>query len=270
VTQDAGAHDQTRDFHIEASATGASTVQTGGTGGNRELFVEKLISQNRNGTRGITVSGAVSCSGGDTTPNDPKTCATPLNCTMAPGATATFTFSSFTATGGYEQLVAFVNWPNNLFEIQSVSAAYTQPLLPAYNSNHAVYADACGWNNDPSDGHYKEGSGGNPGCNLTDMYSAGKAGGDPISTTYTIKALAAGSKTLNEMIYDFSGSSYHYNNDFGGCANTLIVTVIAPTSTPTVTPTQTPSLTPTATSTQTATATPTRTPTGTPTASPTE
>ena len=249
------AYDKTRDFHITATATGLGTVSTPA---GRELYIERLVSQNRNGTTEVTASGA-NCTGG----GDP--CVTPLTCTMAIGSTATFTFNSFTATGGYEQLSAFANWPNDLFEIQSVSAQYAEPAAPEYNANTTIYADACGWNNDPASPNYMKGTGGNPGCNLTDMYDGGKAGGDPIVTTYVVKALQAGNKSMAEAIYDFSGSSYHYNSDFGQCANQLIITVESPTPTPTQTPTFTATRTPTSTATPTHTATPTRTSTSTPT-----
>ncbi len=207
VTRTAAAYSTARRFVISATADGLGTITTPCP---RELFVEHLVSQNRNGTNSIVPGGAATCSG------------SPLTCTMSVGDTATFTFNSFTATGGYEQLSAVVPFPNTIFDLQGVAAQYNQPLSPLYNQNSTVYADACGWNNDPTSPNYKEGSGGNPGCNLTDMYSGGKAGGDPISTTYTVTAIGTGSATMNELIYDFSGSSYHYNNDLGLAANTLI------------------------------------------------
>src|SRR5207244_6455462 len=57
-----------------------------------------------------------------------------------------------------------------------------------------------------------------------------KAGGNNVVTTYTIKIIAGGgtSQTLGSLLYDFSGSSYHYNSDFSTGAR--IANVIDPTS----------------------------------------
>ncbi len=258
VTRDSAAWDTARRFHITATADGLGTISTLTP---RELYVEKLVSQNRNGTQCIASSG---CGGATNAPYcSLPTCSGGL--TVSLGSTFTIQFGSFTATGGYEQLSAFANFPNTMFEILSVSATYNEPTG---GTNDTVYADACGWNNDPTDAHYKEGSGGNPGCNQPDNYSSGKAGGDPIVTTYTLKALALGSATVSELIYDFSGSSYHYNNDLGLGTNTIVITVVDATPTPTGTPTNTPTPTPTetATATPTNTATPSLTATQTPTA----
>ena len=45
-----------------------------------------------------------------------------------------------------------------------------------------------------------------------------------MATTYTIKVLAAGTADMGGMIYDFSGSSYHYNSDWS--ASILAVTAV--------------------------------------------
>ena len=42
----------------------------------------------------------------------------------------------------------------------------------------------------------------------------GKAGGK-IIITYDVLIESTGTATLTGLIYDFSGSSYHYNSDFG-------------------------------------------------------
>src|SRR5205085_1995775 len=45
-------------------------------------------------------------------------------------------------------------------------------------------------------------------------------------TTYQVKILSAGTTTVTSLIYDHSGSSYHYNNDFGTGVNSLTITSI--------------------------------------------
>src|SRR5262249_861993 len=112
-----------------------------------------------------------------------------------------------TATQGYNQFESFINFPNTIFHIQSVStnyAAHTSPYRP--NPNNNPYADACQWQSDPNPPTYRSCVGGDF-----------KAGGAPDVTTYTLKIISGGgtSQALGSLLYDFSGSSYHYNSDFG-------------------------------------------------------
>ena len=238
------AYDATALFHITLSADGLPTLSTPTP---RALYVERLVSQNRNGTTLISVDGT------------PITFGSTI--TLAIGDTYTFEIEGFTATGGYEQLESFFTFNNTMFEILSVSVAYAEP--PGA-TNDQVYADACGWDNNPTSLTYRS-------CIGPVNYTGGKAGGDPIITTYVVRVIGTGTATLQNLIYDFSGSSYHYNSDF----DDIIITVIAaeptptPTQTPTSTPTDTPTPTPTFTDTPTATDTPTSTPTHTPTDTPT-
>lgn len=237
ITRSALAYDATALFHITLSADGLPTLSTQTP---RALYVERLVSQNRNGTTQISVDGT------------PITFGSTI--TLAVGGTYTFEIQGFTATGGYEQLEAFLTFNNTVFEILSVDVDYAEPLGA---TNDQVYADACGWENDPTNPNYRKCSG------------TGKAGGNPITTTYVVRVIGTGTATLQNLIYDFSGSSYHYNSDF----DDDFITVIAaeptptPTQTPTSTPTDTPTPTPTFTDTPTATDTPTST--DTPTATPT-
>src|SRR5690349_8606814 len=57
----------------------------------------------------------------------------------------------------------------------------------------------------------------------------GKAGGN-ITVTYNVTIIggAGTSQSLSTLIYDFSGSSYHYNSDFG--VSTRIANIISPSS----------------------------------------
>jgi uncharacterized repeat protein (TIGR01451 family) len=198
VSRTSSAYDTTRQFHITASADALSSVSTPTT---RELYVEHLVSQNRNSVISVT-SNATPVAGGYST---------------LVGGTYTFTVTSKTATQGYEQLSSFLDWPGAIFQVLSVSQDYSVAAATVSDPNSTVYADACGWRNDPSV----------PATYRTCLGS-GKAGGDPIVTTYTIKVISAGSSTVSEMIYDFSGSSFHYNSDEGTGVGSFSVEAVDP------------------------------------------
>lgn len=166
VARDAAAYDTTRAFHLEASAAGGVAATTGSI----PLYVEHLISQNRNDA--ISIEG-------------PRT--------VHVGGTYSYTATSSTAPQGYEQLVSFLDWPTTMFRIVDIDTSLSHPPGAVIDT---TYADACGWDPDTRT------------CTGT-----GKAGGD-IVTVYTVEVVAAGTATLRNLIYDFSGSSYHYNADF--------------------------------------------------------
>ena len=195
VTKTAAAYDTTRRFHISARATGVSDVSTPTP---RELYVEKLISQNRNAVLSIASSAI----------DRPAVGTAPAHATVVIGRTYTFTLTAKTATGGYEQLETFQTFPSPMFRIVDVDATYAQPTGA---TNDSVYADACGWDNvigpRPSAGTYLS-------CKGPAQYAGGKAGGNPIVVTYTVVATDTGSGALQSLIYDFSGSSFHYNSDY--------------------------------------------------------
>lgn len=198
-------YDVTRNYRITASGTG---VSTGATPTGWELYVERLVSQNRNTTLAITGG---TCSD----PADRTTCnAAPTS--LSVGTEYTIKLWASTATGGYEQLEAYLTFPTSIFRIVSASSQYsTTPI----SSSTSIYADACGWVNDPSDVAYHT----NLSCSGT-----GKAGNDVV-VTYVIEPVTAGSGSLQAMIYDYSGSSYHYNSDFGSAEFTVPFTVTVPT-----------------------------------------
>ena len=183
------AYNATRSYHIAVSATGISTITTPTP---REIYVEKIISQNRNSVQSIV---------GPTT--------------VYVGQTYTYTVNATTATQGYEQLEAFLNLSNVIFQVQAIATTYTSP--PAA-TNDKFYADACGWDNNPLSAIYRS-------CIGPANYSGGKAGGT-ISSTYTVKILSTGVTTASALIMDFSGSSYHYNNDFGLGVNSITIIAI--------------------------------------------
>ncbi|OUL36730.1 hypothetical protein BV372_05935 [Nostoc sp. T09] len=195
ITRNSAAYNTTQQYHIEATA---DTVGVVSTPTNRELYVEKLISQNRNSVLSIT---------GPTT--------------VVVGQTYQYTVTGKTATGGYEQLVFSPNFPNIMFQVLGVSSTYTSP---SGAQNNSVYADACGWTNDFTSSFYHN----NLECNessIPDGYSGGKAGND-VTTTYTVKVLSTGTATISNLIYDYSGSSYHYNSDFGLGVNAFTITAV--------------------------------------------
>jgi len=187
ITRSSLAYNATRSYHIAVSATGISTITTPTP---REIYVEKIISQNRNSVQSIV---------GPTT--------------VYVGQTYNYTVNASTATQGYEQLEAFLNLPNIIFQVLSISTTYT---APPGATNDKFYADACGWDNNPLSGTYRS-------CIGPANYSGGKAGGT-ISTTYTVKVLSTGVTTASTLIMDFSGSSYHYNSDYGQGINSITIT----------------------------------------------
>lgn len=178
VTRTSAAYNTARRYHITARADNTAPVSTPMP---RELYVERLISQGRN-----TVSSIV----GPTS--------------VFVGQTYNYTVNASTATQGYEQLECFLNLSNVVFLVQSISTTYSSPNG---GTNNKFYADACGWENNPLSPNYRS-------CVGPENYPGGKAGGTVV-TTYTVKILSSGTTTANTLILDFSGSSYHYNADYG-------------------------------------------------------
>lgn len=186
VKRDANAYDTTRKYHITASAN--SGAVTGSTPTPRELYVEHLVSQSRNAVTDVQLDGASIPAGG--------------TMSLMVGNTYTIKLIGFTATQGYNQLESFINFPNTIFQVLAVSSTFSAGTTPI----STLYADACGWDNVTTSPTYRS-------CIVSDN----KSGGD-VTVTYTVKILSAGSggaKTLGTLLYDFSGSSYHYNSDFG-------------------------------------------------------
>ncbi|RJX21500.1 MAG: DUF11 domain-containing protein, partial [Desulfobulbus sp.] len=203
VTRVAGSFDKTRRYHITAidSVSGV----TGMTPTPRELYVEYLISQSRNSINDIKLDGVSIPAGGAMT--------------LMVGNTYTIDLVGSTATQGYNQFEAFVNFPNTIFQILAVSTTYSANNSPYVgNPNDKLYADACLWENDPNSPNYRSCVGGDF-----------KAGGS-VTTSYRVRILSGGgsSETLNSLLYDFSGSSYHYNADYGVGAR--IANIVDPTN----------------------------------------
>ena len=179
LDRDPAVYTTSRSYHVEVSSDNALTVSTPTP---REIFAELLISQNRNAI--ISITG-------------------PTNAVV--GEIIQITTTNKTATQGYEQLTDFSVFRNDLFRVVSIEAQYPNPVGA---TNDAMYADACGWDLDPSSPTYNS-------CIGPEGYPGGKAGGNPIVTVYTMEAIGVGTANIDPVIYDFSGSSFHYNGDFG-------------------------------------------------------
>ncbi len=207
VTKTAAAFDTTRRYHVTA-ADGTGTYSTPTP---REIYVERLISQNRNSVSdvkfGTSVLDLVSVPAGG-------------SMALVVGNTYVIQLIGGTATQGYNQFEEFINFPNTIFQILDVETTYSADNSP-YVDNPAdkLYADACGWENDPNSPNYRSCVGGDF-----------KAGGSTVVTTYTITIIGGGgtNQTLNTLLYDFSGSSFHYNADYSTGAR--IAAIIDPTT----------------------------------------
>jgi hypothetical protein len=135
------------------------------------------------------------------------------------GQTYTITLVGFTATNGYEQIETFINFPNTIFRINSVATSYSanDTLSPDPWAASKLYADGCTWENDPNSPNYRS------------CLDSGKYGGS-VTVTYNVTIIGGGgtNQTLSALIYDFSGSSYHYNSNYSASAR--IAAIVDPTT----------------------------------------
>ncbi|HUP87334.1 MAG TPA: hypothetical protein VM143_16900 [Acidimicrobiales bacterium] len=224
VARAASSYDATRGYVIEATSTDGASAATPTP---RELFVERLVSQNRNSVNSITGPSAVTV-----------------------GDEVTYVVDADTALAGFEQLESFLTLPSSIFQVLRVAVTYEKPVGA---TNDTVYADACGWDPIPTSPTYLT-------CIGPARYEGGKVGGALLSRV-TVKVIGTGTAELASAIYDKSGSSYHYNTDFSVRPNLLVVTASAP-ATPTTTTlpvdmTAVPAAAPITTTTTTAAPTPT-------------
>ncbi|HYC93431.1 MAG TPA: DUF11 domain-containing protein [Thermoanaerobaculia bacterium] len=206
VDRDPNAYETARRYHITATdSTGTVSTPT-----PRELYVEYLISQSRNSISdvrfGTSLLSLTSVAPGG-------------SMDLVVGNTYYIQLVGGTATQGYNQFEEFINFPNTVFQVLEVDTTYSadnSPYVP--NPNDRLYADACLWENDPNSPNYRACVGGDF-----------KAGGNTVITTYTVRIVSGGGTTeaLSSLLYDFSGSSFHYNADFGTSAR--IATISDPT-----------------------------------------
>ena len=200
VSRNSAAYDTYREYQINVTADGGISTSTPTP---RRLYVEHLVSQSRNAVTDVRYGSTLA------ELNLPVS-------SIAPGGTMTLMVGNvyyirligYTATQGYEQLESFINFPNTIFQVLSVSSDYSADSS-AYVSdpNDKAYGDACSWENDPNSPNYRS------------CLDVGKVGGD-ITVTYQVRILQVPSaplvnpEPLSTLIYDFSGSSYHYNADY--------------------------------------------------------
>ena len=188
ITRAASSYGKTRTYTISVTGTSNGSPVSITTAANRELYVEKLVSQNRNNI--IQFSGPT---------------------TAYVGEVYTYTYVTTSTPGGYDQLENFIAWPSAVFQVLAVSTTYATPVGAV---NSTPYADACGWQNNPTLPNYRS-------CVGPAIYPGGV--GDQINTIYTIKVLQVGSSAVTGLVHDFSGSSYHYNSDYGDPLTSLTV-----------------------------------------------
>ncbi len=185
VARDSNAYDTSRNYTVTVNDGASATANTG----TQLIYVEHLVSQNRNIVNGV---------------------AGPATVTL--GDSVQFVLTGATATQGYEQIVTAPILNSSIFEITSVVSTYA-----VGGTTNGFYVDACGW--DPA------------GVDVSTWacLGTGKAGGDPITVTVTAKVIGTGTAAVGGVIYDFSGSSFHYNSDYS--AGVLTVTASAPVRT---------------------------------------
>ncbi|MBN1121867.1 MAG: hypothetical protein JXJ17_12365, partial [Anaerolineae bacterium] len=168
ITRDVAAYDTTRRWQISVT-DGDSTVSTG-----QQLYVELLISQNRNSTSSITGPTSVLV-----------------------GNSYTWTVDATTATNGYNEIEHYLTFCPSVYRLDSVTAQYSAPKP---FTTDTFWQDGCNWDTANN-------------TNRTTGCSGVKYGGD-IIYNYNVTIVGAGACTLRDMVYDFSGSSYHYNTDY--------------------------------------------------------
>ena len=172
------------------------------TPSNREIYVEYLVSQNRNAVDGYIMDGVDVAPGGEVT--------------IAVGQTFNLELRAHTATQGYEQLEKFIDLPPSIFRVNKVTSTYSANSGTDPNAGNKIYADGCGWVNDITSPQYHS----NESCT-----GVGKYGGT-ITQKYNITVIGNPNNlakiSSGALIYDFSGSSYHYNSDYSAGGLTFI------------------------------------------------
>lgn len=214
IKQVTGAYNFTRDFHIELQDAGgnpiAETPRSGSTLGTdeaREIYVEKLISQNRNTVAGYEYDG-------QSIPADGSGVII-----VQPGQSFDLALLGQTATQGYEQIELFMTLPPDLFDVSEVTSTYSASAGTDPNATKQLYADGCGWINNPADSGYH--------LSQYTCTGVGKYGGK-VRKNYSTKVrnitVPGGGSidvVVQALIYDFSGSSYHYNSDYSSSTFTI-------------------------------------------------
>jgi len=133
---------------------------------------------------------------------------------LAIGETYFIELTTETSTA-YEQLESFLTLSNTIFQVKSVETTYgvkTAPDSRVPVPNPSLYADGCLWEPDPDSPNYNS------------CLSDGKAGGEVV-TRYEIDIISGGGASVGllALIYDRSGSSFHYNTDFNQSPGDVVV-----------------------------------------------
>ncbi len=195
LVRDPNAYGKTRRYTVTATADGGVVASTPRP---REIVVERLISQSRNAITGLSVNGESVPAGGTTA--------------VVVGGTYEIRLTGTTATNGYEQLETFASFPNTIFRINSVTTTFTANGGTDPWATSKLYADGCRWENDPNSPNYLACSG------------SGKYGGT-IDVTYNVTVIggAGTAQPIHGLIYDYSGSSFHYCADYGSSDRTFVI-----------------------------------------------
>lgn len=202
-----------RRYHITVAADGVSPVSTPTP---RQLYVESLVSQNRNSVVAIrggncdaSATNFASC---DAAPGTDQPGAAPV----VVGGEYTYTLYTNSATA-YDEVSSFISFPSAQFQIIEADSTYSVPPSDALTSD-SLWGDGCTWDSNPLSPGYAD-------CTAT-----GDRGGDT-KVTYRVRIVGGGTATVNTLVNDFSGSSYHYNSDYGSGDGTFTITAQVPLTT---------------------------------------
>ncbi|MCW5202075.1 hypothetical protein VU12_03950 [Desulfobulbus sp. US4] len=208
VVRNAASFDTTRNYSISVTSDTVS-----GSSSERQLYVEHLVSQNRNATTEVWYGTDPDPDTGDLVSVDPGG-----TLSMMVGGTYYIKLVGSTATQGYEQLESFINIPNTIFRIIEVKTSYTANTSGTVGTpNDKLYGDGCLWENNLASE------------NLRSCLSTGKVGGGT-EVLYKVEILSMpgppliNPEPIQTLYYDFSGSSFHYNADWS--ASTRYIEII--------------------------------------------
>ena len=150
ITQDAAAIGTEGSYYISVDEGGVWNTDSPRP---RRLYVERLVSQNRNSVNAMYLSAT------EPTPPYPDGYGTAIanggGMTLMVGETYWITLAANTATNGYEQIQSFINFPNIIFQILDVTTTYTADTSSNVdNPSDKLYGDGCVWDSDPTSPNY--------------------------------------------------------------------------------------------------------------------
>ncbi len=203
LTRTSDAFTKSREYTITATETG-NPSNTASTPAGRQIYVEGLVSQNRNTTTSIRYGqdkNNLQLLGGGAT------------LALAVGETYFIELVTQTSTA-YEEIQSFLTLSNTIFQVLAVETTYgdqTAPVSRVPDPNPSLWGDGCLWDSDPDSPNYNS------------CLSSGKVGG-VVTTLYQIKIISGGGDSvgLEALIYDRSGGSFHYNTDFSQSPGDLV------------------------------------------------